>query len=112
MTKDLILRNDVDEARCAGPNRVARADAGADGEATRTFDSGRQIRVQRARIQLNELLLDCCRFELDQRGTILEMQLREKKCKAPCGGFCVLLLRSAVGEREVERKAGMERIAE
>src|SRR2546425_3851907 len=46
--------------------------------------SGAKSRVQRARIQLKELLLDCCRFELDRRGNVLEMQPRQKKCKASC----------------------------
>jgi RNA polymerase sigma-70 factor, ECF subfamily len=44
--------------------------------------SGAKSRVQRARDQLKKLLLDCCRFELDRRGTILEMTLRRKKCPA------------------------------
>jgi RNA polymerase sigma-70 factor, ECF subfamily len=42
--------------------------------------SGAKSRVQRARGQLKKLLLDCCRFELDRRGTILEMKPRRKKC--------------------------------
>jgi RNA polymerase sigma-70 factor (ECF subfamily) len=44
--------------------------------------SGAKSRVQRARSQLKKLLLDCCRFELDRRGTILEMKPRRKKCPA------------------------------
>lgn len=46
--------------------------------------SGAKSRVQRARGQLKELLLDCCRFELDRRGNVLEMQPRRKKCAADC----------------------------
>jgi RNA polymerase sigma-70 factor (ECF subfamily) len=46
--------------------------------------SGAKSRVQRARLQLKELLLDCCRFELDRRGNVLEMQPRRMKCKAEC----------------------------
>jgi RNA polymerase sigma-70 factor, ECF subfamily len=46
--------------------------------------SGAKSRVQRARIQLKELLLDCCRFELDRRGNVLDMQPRQKKCAADC----------------------------
>jgi RNA polymerase sigma-70 factor (ECF subfamily) len=42
--------------------------------------SGAKSRVQRARAQLKKLLLDCCRFELDRRGNILEMTPRRKKC--------------------------------
>jgi len=44
--------------------------------------SGAKSRVQRARDQLKLLLLDCCRFELDRRGNILEMTPRRKKCRA------------------------------
>jgi RNA polymerase sigma-70 factor (ECF subfamily) len=40
--------------------------------------SGAKSRVQRARNQLKEILLDCCRFELDSRGNILAMQSRKK----------------------------------
>jgi RNA polymerase sigma-70 factor (ECF subfamily) len=44
--------------------------------------SGAKSRVQRARAQLKDLLLDCCRFELDRRGNVLEMTARRKKCRA------------------------------
>jgi RNA polymerase sigma-70 factor (ECF subfamily) len=44
--------------------------------------SGAKSRVQRARDQLKKLLLDCCRFELDRRGNILEMHPRRQKCRA------------------------------
>jgi RNA polymerase sigma-70 factor (ECF subfamily) len=44
--------------------------------------SGAKSRVQRARDQLKDLLLDCCRFELDRRGNILEMTPRRKKCRS------------------------------
>jgi RNA polymerase sigma-70 factor, ECF subfamily len=44
--------------------------------------SGAKSRVQRARVQLKEMLLDCCRFELDRRGNVVEMQPRQKKCRA------------------------------
>jgi RNA polymerase sigma-70 factor (ECF subfamily) len=44
--------------------------------------SGAKSRVQRARVQLKTLLLDCCNFELDRRGNILEMTPRQKKCRA------------------------------
>ena len=46
--------------------------------------SGTKSRVQRARLQLKELLLDCCRFELDRRGNIVGMQPRQKRCRAQC----------------------------
>ncbi len=46
--------------------------------------SGAKSRVQRARVQLKELLLECCRFELDRRGNVLDMQPRRKKCAADC----------------------------
>ena len=44
--------------------------------------SGAKSRVQRAREQLKKLLLDCCEFELDRRGNILEMTPRRKRCHA------------------------------
>jgi RNA polymerase sigma-70 factor (ECF subfamily) len=40
--------------------------------------SGAKSRVQRARHQLKELLLDCCRFEMDRRGNVLETYPRRK----------------------------------
>jgi len=40
--------------------------------------SGAKSRVQSARNQLKELLLDCCRFEIDRRGNVLEMHPRRK----------------------------------
>jgi RNA polymerase sigma-70 factor (ECF subfamily) len=44
--------------------------------------SGAKSRVQRARNQLKTLLLDCCNFELDRRGNVLEMIPRQQKCRA------------------------------
>ena len=44
--------------------------------------SGAKSRVQRARGQLKKLLLDCCKFELDRRGNVLEMTPRRKRCDA------------------------------
>jgi RNA polymerase sigma-70 factor, ECF subfamily len=38
--------------------------------------SGAKSRVQRARAQLEQLLLDCCHFELDRRGRLLAYQER------------------------------------
>jgi RNA polymerase sigma-70 factor (ECF subfamily) len=46
--------------------------------------SGAKSRVQRARDQLKELLLDCCRLELDRRGNVVEMQPRRKQCDSSC----------------------------
>jgi len=46
--------------------------------------SGAKSHVQRARGQLKKLLLDCCRFELDRRGNVLEMVPRRKQCRASC----------------------------
>src|SRR5947199_369669 len=46
--------------------------------------SGAKSRVQRARGQLKKLLIDCCRFELDRRGNILEMTPRRKKRRTAC----------------------------
>ena len=46
--------------------------------------SGAKSRVQRARAQLKEMLLDCCRLELDRRGNILEMHRRKETCSSDC----------------------------
>jgi RNA polymerase sigma-70 factor, ECF subfamily len=46
--------------------------------------SGAKSRVQRARSQLKELLLDCCRFEIDRRGNVLDMNPRRGPCKSDC----------------------------
>jgi RNA polymerase sigma-70 factor, ECF subfamily len=46
--------------------------------------SGAKSRVQRARVQLRQMLLDCCRFELDRRGNVLDMRPRQSKCKVEC----------------------------
>lgn len=46
--------------------------------------SGAKSRVQRARIHLKKLLLNCCRLELDRRGNVLEMQRRRNQCEAAC----------------------------
>jgi RNA polymerase sigma-70 factor (ECF subfamily) len=41
-------------------------------------DSGAKSRAQRARSQLKDLLLDCCRFKIEGRGNVLEMHPRRK----------------------------------
>jgi hypothetical protein len=33
---------------------------------------------------LKEMLLDCCRLELDRRGNVVEMQPRRERCDSPC----------------------------
>jgi RNA polymerase sigma-70 factor (ECF subfamily) len=43
--------------------------------------SGAKSRVQRARGQLKEMLLDCCQFEFDRRGGIVDCRPREKGCR-------------------------------
>lgn len=42
--------------------------------------SGAKSRVQRGRSLLRELLLDCCHFELDQRGRVVDYQPRCVAC--------------------------------
>ena len=42
--------------------------------------SGAKSRVQRARLKLKELLLNCCHFELDRFGNILEYHHKSKAC--------------------------------
>lgn len=44
--------------------------------------SGMKSRVQRGRRALKELLLDCCHFELDRRGQVIDYQPRCRCCRA------------------------------
>jgi RNA polymerase sigma-70 factor, ECF subfamily len=44
--------------------------------------SGAKSRVQRARTKLKQQLLDCCHFELDRRGHIIDYQPRCACCSA------------------------------
>lgn len=46
--------------------------------------SGMKARVQRARAQLRDLLLECCEIELDRRGGVVSYQARAGEC-AGCG---------------------------
>lgn len=43
--------------------------------------TGAKSRVQRARKRLKEMLLECCHFEFDRLGNILDYQPREKACR-------------------------------
>lgn len=43
--------------------------------------SGAKSRVQRAREKLKEMLLDCCHFELDRQGRIIDYQPRCECCQ-------------------------------
>ena len=42
--------------------------------------SGAKSRVQRAREKLKKMLLDCCHFELDRRGKVIDYQPRCNCC--------------------------------
>jgi RNA polymerase sigma-70 factor (ECF subfamily) len=46
--------------------------------------SGAKSRVQRARQQLREMILDCCRVERDVRGNVLDYQTTERSSRY-CG---------------------------
>ena len=48
--------------------------------------SGAKSRVQRARGQLKQMLLSCCRFEFDRRGGIIDCQPRAKDGCQTCSG--------------------------
>ncbi|MEN6578400.1 MAG: RNA polymerase sigma factor SigZ [Phycisphaerales bacterium] len=48
--------------------------------------SGAKSRVQRARGQLKQMLLDCCHFEFDRRGGIVECKPRAKEGCPECSG--------------------------
>ena len=54
--------------------------------------SGAKSRVQRAREKLKQQLLDCCHFELDRRGHIIDYQPRCHSCGtiACCTGEAVI----------------------
>lgn len=47
--------------------------------------SGAKSRVQRGRALLKEMLLECCRFEFDRRGGILDCAPKEKNRCKECG---------------------------
>ena len=46
--------------------------------------SGMKSRVQRARRELKNMLLECCRIELDRRGGIVDYSVRDAR-KSACG---------------------------
>jgi RNA polymerase sigma-70 factor, ECF subfamily len=46
--------------------------------------SGAKSRVQRARQKLRDLLLECCHFELDRRGRVMDYYERCCGCNQPC----------------------------
>ena len=46
--------------------------------------SGAKSRVQRARDKLRELLLDCCHFQFDRRGNIIDYVPNCERCVTTC----------------------------
>jgi len=46
--------------------------------------SGMKSRVQRGRSRLKEVLLDCCKIELDQRRHVVDVQARESESCSDC----------------------------
>ena len=42
--------------------------------------SGAKARVQRGRAMVKKLLLDCCRFEFDHRGTVTDYERKGESC--------------------------------
>ncbi|MCC7161505.1 MAG: RNA polymerase sigma factor SigZ [Anaerolineae bacterium] len=42
--------------------------------------SGAKSRVQRARAKLRDMLFDCCHFEFDRRGAVIDYHPREQCC--------------------------------
>jgi RNA polymerase sigma-70 factor, ECF subfamily len=46
--------------------------------------SGAKSRVQRGRAQLKAMLLDCCQFEFDRRGSVIDCNPREKSSCPEC----------------------------
>jgi RNA polymerase sigma-70 factor, ECF subfamily len=52
--------------------------------------SGAKSRVQRAREKLKQLLLDCCHFEFDRLGRVIDYQPRCHCCEQQtCGPHCL-----------------------
>ena len=47
--------------------------------------SGAKSRVQRGRAQLKQMLHECCAFEFDRRGRVIECTPREKASCKECG---------------------------
>lgn len=45
--------------------------------------SGMKSRVQRARLQLRALLVDCCPVEVDRRGAVIDYVRPSKNCECP-----------------------------
>ncbi len=43
--------------------------------------SGAKSRIQRGRVKPKDALTDCCRFEIDKEGNILDYSRRENNCK-------------------------------
>ncbi len=48
--------------------------------------SGAKSRVQRARRMLHDMFLDCCHFEMDRRGRIMDYYPCCSGCNPACGG--------------------------
>jgi len=42
--------------------------------------SGAKSRVQRARMQLKEMLFNCCEIEKDKRGNVIDYKVKSKDC--------------------------------
>lgn len=42
--------------------------------------SGAKSRIQRGRIKLKNALNDCCKFEIDKRGNILDYKSKQDCC--------------------------------
>jgi RNA polymerase sigma-70 factor (ECF subfamily) len=72
--------------------------------------SGAKSRVQRARERLKQQLLDCCHFELDRRGHILDYQSRCACCVEGygCAPAAASERRSHLSVRPYEQRRPME----
>lgn len=47
--------------------------------------SAAKSRIQCGRDQLKTMLLDCCHFDFDRRGKVIECELRSKDSSQECG---------------------------
>ena len=55
------------------------------GERLGLSPSGAKSRVQRARAKMKDLLLDCCTFDIDRRGTIQDYEPKSSDSPECCG---------------------------
>ncbi len=68
--RDALMLSEIDEI----PQKVVAQKLGIS-------LSGAKSRVQRGRAMVKDKLLDCCRIERDQRGSLVDYEPRKSECK-------------------------------